>query len=272
MGLERHCIEIMETSQMLDRLYDSNLIVLYIATFILIAGAAGIGAWIGRQPREAAKGGADFGTLAGAALGLLALLLGFSFSLALSRYEVRRSLVLEEANAIGSTANFALMLPQPGQAPILSLLRDYTAVRIGLGVSFDPSKLARDVAQSVDLQTRLWQQAVTVTAAAPQSLPAYRFVASLNEMNNIHERRLTALRYHVPGEVTLMLIAVAMVAMGFTGYHSGVSGSRRPTATLIMSLTISVVIMLVVDLDRPARGLVQVPVQPLTDALQGIPR
>ena len=90
---------------MLDRLYDSNLIVLYIATFILIAGAAGIGAWIGRQPREAAKGGADFGTLAGAALGLLALLLGFSFSLALSRYEVRRSLVLEEANAIGSTAN-----------------------------------------------------------------------------------------------------------------------------------------------------------------------
>jgi hypothetical protein len=60
-----------------------------------------------------------------------------------------------------------------------------------------------------------------VTTAAPQSLPAYRFVASLNEMNNIHESRLTALRYHVPGAVTALLIAVAMVATGFTGYHAG---------------------------------------------------
>jgi hypothetical protein len=257
---------------MFEGLYDSNLVVLYIAAFILVAGAAGLGSWIGRRTAGAANGGADFGTLTGAALGLLALLLGFSFSLALSRYEVRRSQVLEEANAIGSTANFALMLPEPAQGPILSLLRDYAAVRIGLGVPFDPAKLDRDVARSLEIQTKLWQQAVAVTAAAPQSLPAYRFVASLNEMNNIHERRLTALRYHVPGEVMVMLIGVAMVAMGFTGYHSGVSGSRRLGATLIMSVTVTVVVMLIVDLDRPARGLVQVPVQPLIDTVQSMPR
>jgi hypothetical protein len=257
---------------MFEGLYDSNLVVLYIAAFILVAGAAGLGSWIGRRTAGAANGGADFGTLTGAALGLLALLLGFRFSLALSRYEVRRSQVLEEANAIGSTANFALMLPEPAQGPILSLLRDYAAVRIGLGVPFDPAKLDRDVARSLEIQTKLWQQAVAVTAAAPQSLPAYRFVASLNEMNNIHERRLTALRYHVPGEVMVMLIGVAMVAMGFTGYHSGVSGSRRLGATLIMSVTVTVVVMLIVDLDRPARGLVQVPVQPLIDTVQSMPR
>ncbi len=109
-----------------------------------------------------------------------------------------------------------------------------------------------------------------MTAANPQSLPAYRFVASLNEMNNIHERRLTALRYHVPGAVMFMLIGVAMVAMGFTGYQAGMTESRRRVATLIMSLTVAVVIMLVVDLDRPARGLIQVPVQALVDAAQGI--
>ncbi|HEY4042338.1 MAG TPA: hypothetical protein VGM32_10920, partial [Rhodopila sp.] len=60
--------------------------------------------------------------------------------------------------------------------------------------------------------------------------------------------------------------------MGFTGYHSGVTGSRRLAATLIMSVTVTLVIMLVVDLDRPARGLVQVPVQPLIDAAQSMPR
>ena len=145
------------------------------------------------------------------------------------------------------------MLPEPAQKPILRLLRDYVAVRIGLGIPFDPAKLYRDIARSVDLQTRLWQQAVAVTAAAPQSLPAYRFVGSLNEMNNIHEARLTALRYHVPAPVMLMLVGVAMVAMGFTGYNSGVTGSRRLTATLIMSVMVAVVIMVVMDLDRPAR-------------------
>ncbi len=61
-----------------------------------------------------------------------------------------------------------------------------------------------------------------------------------------------------------------MVAMGFTGYHAGAAGSHRRVATLIMSLTVAVVIMLVVNLDRPARGLIQVPVQPLVDAAQGI--
>ena len=256
---------------MFERLYEIDLIVLYPGALILIAGAAGLGAWIGWRSRQTENGAADVSTLTGAALGLLALLLAFSFYLALSRYEARRGLVLEEANAIGSAANFALMLPEPAQRPILSLSRDYVAVRIGLGVPFDPAKLDRDIARSVDLQIRLWQQAVAITAAAPQSLPAYRFVASLNEMNNIHEARLTALRYHVPAAVMLMLIGVAMVAMVFTGYQSGVTGSRRLTATLIMSVMVAVVIMVVIDLDRPARGSIQVPVQPLVDVGQSLP-
>lgn len=256
---------------MFDWLYEADFNVLYPLTIVLIAGAAEVGTWIGWRSRAAADEAPDIGTLAGAALGLLALLLAFSFSLSLSRYEARRNWVLQEANAIGSTANFALMLPGPAQQPILNLLRDYSTVRIGLGAPYDPAKLARDVARSVELQNKLWQQAVTITAAAPQSLPAYRFVASLNEMNNIHENRLTALRYHAPGVVMFLLIVVAMVATGFTGYHAGARDSHGRVATFIMSLTIAVVIMMVIDLDRPARGLIQVPVQPLIDARQGIP-
>ena len=256
---------------MFDWLYEADLTILYPLTFVLIAGAAEFGARIGRRSHRVAHGAADTATLTGAALGLLALLLGFSFSLAVSRYEARRDLVLEEANAIGSTANFALMLPEAKQKPILGLLREYTAVRIGLGVPYDPAKLKRDVARSVELQNRLWQQAVAVTASAPQSLPAYRFVASLNEMNNIHERRLSALRYHIPGAVMFLLIAVAMVAIGFTGYHAGAQASHARVATFIMSLTVAVVIMLVIDLDRPARGVIREPVQALIDAQQGIP-
>jgi hypothetical protein len=255
---------------MLDRFYQYDLIYYYTITIFLVMGTAEIGARCGRWHRRVATERAEIGTLTGAALGLLALLLGFSFSLALSRHDTRRILVLEEANAISTTANYALMLPEPAQSQIRSLLREYTEVRISLGVPFDPAKLERDVARSLDLQNRLWQQAVALAAAQPQSLPAYRFVASLNEMNNIHERRITALRYHIPGAVLGMLIGVAMMAMGFTGYHAGVTGSRRHVATLIMSCTVAMVIMLVVDLDSPARGLIQVPVEALVDVAQGI--
>jgi len=252
-------------------LYELKPAVLYPVTILLIAGAAELGRQLGKRfPREEA-GSPHIGTLTGAAIGLVGLLLAFSFSIAVSRYEARRNWVLEEANAISSTANFALMLPQPAQKPILDLLRAYTEVRIGLDIPFDPAKLDKDVARSLDLQTRLWQQAVAVTALAPQSLPAYRFVASLNEVNNIHERRVTALRYNVPAPVMLVLVGVAMVAMGFTGYLAGVSGAKRRMANLIMSVTVAALILLIVDLDRPSRGIILVPTTPLIDALQSMP-
>src|SRR3954469_22530535 len=235
--------------------YDLGAAFLYPIIAVLIAGSGELGNLIGRRLRKAHIEGGDIGTLTGAALGLLALLLAFSFSIALSRYEARRNMVLEEANAIGSTANFALMLPKTSQESILSLLRDYTTVRIGLGVPFNPPKMEHDVARSLALQSQLWQHAVAITQEAPQSLPAYRFVASLNEMNNIHERRLTVLRNHVPPEVMIILIAVSMVAMGFTGYHAGVVGTHRRIINLIMPVTVAVLIVLVVDLDRPSRGL-----------------
>jgi hypothetical protein len=75
----------------------------------------------------------------------------------------------------------------------------------------------------------------------------------------------------ITNDSTLMLIGTAMVAMGFTGYNAGVFGATRILTTLIMSLTIALLIMLIVDLDRPFRGLIQVSVQALVDAARGIP-
>ena len=253
---------------MLDQLVDAKF--LYPIIIILFAGVAELGAWGGRYFRGSGNKGEDMGTLAGSALGLLALLLAFTFSLALSRYEVRRALVLDEANAIGSTANFALMLPEPAKGSVLSMLRDYGAVRIGLGVPYDPGKLERDVAKSLDLQSRLWQQAVAVSAMAPQSRPASQFAAALDEMIKIHEKRLMALRYHVPNAVIVMLLAVAIVAMVFTGYQVGLLETRLREVSLLMAATVGIVIVMVFDLDQPSRGLIQVSPQALVDVVQGI--
>ena len=255
---------------MFDLFYETDLRILYPLVFALIFVMAELGILLGRKFQTRTQS-SELGTFTGASLGLLALLLGFSFSLALSRYDARRGWVLEEANAISSTANFALMLPKETQGPILSLLRQYVLIRRDLGIPFNPTKMNGDIARSVELQNTLWQLATQASDADQRSLAVHRFINSLNEMNNVHERRVTALRYHVPYAVTSILMGVTMLVIGFTGYHVGVSGARRHGSLLVMTLMVTAVIMLIVDLDRPTRGLIQVPVTALEDALQGIP-
>lgn len=252
-------------------LYGVDARVLYPATILLIAAAGEIGNRLGLRLSHLERNTGDIGILTGAALGLLALLLAFTFSIALSRYDTRRDVVLAEANAIGSTANFALMLPEPQRSAILDLTRDYGQIRLALGIPYDPEKLARDIAASLDVQSRLWSEAAALSVSEPQSLPLHRFIDSLNDMNNVHEVRLSALRAHVPAEVMFALMIVAMVAIGFAGYNTGSNGSRRRFATLMMAVTIGGLTVIIVDLDRPARGLIRVSVQALVDAVDGMP-
>jgi hypothetical protein len=207
-------------------------------------------------------------TLTASALGLLALLLAFSLSHALSRYETRRTLVVEEANAIESAAHLATMLPTQEQPVILSLLREYVAVRSGLGRPYDQAKLGRDATTSRQLLTKLWDRALTVSE--PQSLPAHRFINVLDEITRIQEQRLISMRYYLPNAVLLILVALAIIAIGFTGYQSGLTGSHLWGATLIMAVMIALVIVLVVDLDQPARGFIRVPTKALVDVAQDI--
>ena len=252
---------------MVDQLIDASF--LYPGIVILLVGSAELGFRIGFRHRRHKYRSEDLATLTASTLGLLALLLAFSLSHALSRYDDRRALVLEEANAIESTANFASMLPEQTQAPIFNVLRDYAAIRIGLGFPYDPVRFDHDVAKSKDLLTTLWQQAGAV--AEPETRSAQRFIKSLDEMTKIQERRVVSLRYYVPSAVLLMLLGMGIVAIWFTGYQSGLTETRLHAGTVIMAFTIAVVIALVIDLDQPARGLVQVPTQALIDAAKGLP-
>ena len=133
---------------MFDLFYETDLRILYPLVFVVIFLMAELGIVLGRKLQTRTQS-TELGTFTGASLGLLALLLGFSFSLALSRYDVRRGWVLEEANAISSTANFALMLPKQSQRPILNLLREYVVIRRDLGIPYDPTKMKGDIAQSL---------------------------------------------------------------------------------------------------------------------------
>lgn len=248
-----------------DYLNSISLPQLGLCLTVAAIAAAEVGLVAGR--RSAACGtDKDASGMAATSLGLLLQLIAFTYFMALARYDQRRSLVLREVNAIGSTANFAFMLPQSDQMSTLDLLRQHTQVRLDPGVPYDDEKLQRDVSQSNALVGKLWQAAV-----APQSLPVYRYVASFNETNNVAEARLTALRNHVPVVILLMLAGTALIAMGLVGYAAGAGGVNRQVSLVIMSALLAFLIVVTQDLARFDRGSIEVSFQALQDALAAIP-
>ncbi len=240
--------------------------IILVGMVALITGAVLVGHRWGEQVGQNAAESSDIGTLAAGALGLLALLIAFCFSIALDSYNTRRGLVVEEAAAIDSAADQARMLPPGQKAAVLSTLGAYATIRANLGARYDPPQSERDEARSLVLLSSLWKLTEAADAAAPNSWAVNRFANALEAVSVIQEKRIAARHYHIPIAVIAMLVGTSIVAMGFTGFHTGVAGARRLAASLIMAVTLAVSILLIVDIDRPARGSFKMPRQALIAA------
>jgi hypothetical protein len=199
----------------------------------------------------------------GATFGLLAFMLAFTFGLAASRFETRKQLVLNEANAIGTAHLRAELLPQPHGAEIQRLLRAYVDVRLD-GVQ--PGKLERAIVRSEELHNLLWSQVVALGDTNPRSIVAGLFIQSLNEVIDLHAKRLTAgRRSRIPGSIWVVLSLVATLAMAAVGYQTGLASGRRSIVIGVLALAFSTVLLLVVDLDRPQEGLLTGSQQAMVD-------
>ena len=243
---------------------DYSLLQILAASIVVLAGAIEAGRWFGiRAQRE---GVGTVSTLQGAVLGLLALMIGFTFAVALSRFEARREGVLNEANAIGTAALRARLLPDPHARECLKLLREYVKLRLDLTERvLSPSELETAVAQSNAMQEALWLQVKAVAAKDNGMVPTGLFIQSLNEMIDDQEKRIMALTRGVPNIVLIVLYGVATVAGAFAGYAAGMDKqpSRAPTYVAIAIFT--AVILLIQDLDRPSTGFITVSQKPMRD-------
>ncbi len=245
-------------------LYDYSLATIFIAGLATIWIAIEVGYRLGE--RTGAKGSANVSTLESAVLGLLALMIGFTFAMSLSRFEARRDAVLNEANAIGTTALRARLLPEPHRAEVLKLLRDYVAIRLDITRrSASPPDLMAAVDQSNRLQEALWRQTKAIAAKDTNMVPTGLFIQTLNEMIDNQAKRLAVLRNRVPNTVMLALFAVATIAGAFAGYASGLDERRTRMPVYLMGLLIAAVILLIMDLDRPGAGFIDVSQQPMID-------
>ena len=198
-------------------------------------------------------------TLQGAMMGLLALLLGFSFAMAEGRFETRRQLVVEESNAIGSTYLRSRMLGEPFKAEVAKLLREYVDARIEyFEEEVNPDRVKDAIDKSEDLQKQVWSQAIAAVAKNPSAVPTGLFVTSLNEVIDLHAQRDAARVDHVPEIVLLLLFFVAAGSMALVGYGCGIGNRRNLQHTVAVSLIVSFVILVIMDLDRPRRGVIRV--------------
>lgn len=237
---------------------------IFLVSLGLIFGAVELGRWLGA--REKVRKSETITMLVGAVLGLLALIMGFTFSVALSRYEARLDAVLEEANAIGTTALRARLLPEPQASTSLKLLRDYVELRLDLtGKAASAAELAAAIERSNGIQESLWLEAKAAAAKDNAMVPSGLYIQTLNETIDSQEKRLTAFRNRVPGVVFVALYGIAILAAGFTGYSGWSEAQRSRVSDYLVYFVVAAVILLIQDLDRPGAGLISVSQQPLID-------
>jgi hypothetical protein len=244
---------------------DYSLLVIFPASLILILGAGEVGHRLGE--RAALRAAPGVSTLEAAILGLLALTIGFTLSMALSRFEARRDGAVAEATAIGTTALRARLLPAPHDRETVKLLRDYVQLRLDL--TRRPVSLQEfndEVSRSNAIQEALWQQAKAVAAKDNAMVPTGLFLQSLNEMIDDQEKRLAALNNRLPPIIVIALYGVSIVGIGFAGYGSGLEAKRSRIPVYLTGILVAAMVLLIQDIDRPGAGFIKVSQQPMANA------
>ena len=202
-----------------------------------------------------------------ALLGLVGLLLAFGLSLAVSRYEDRRSNVVQEANAIGTTYLRAQTLAEPVRSRSLDLLVGYTRTAIRVSDEVPGSDEARDArAQEERIERRLWSLAGEALDKAPTASAPRLYVETLNEMIDGENARVAALGNRVPTAVLVLEVVGAALAIGLLAAYLAIVGRGVLAVTLAAAL-LAFLLLVTADLDRPTRGMITVPDTALTDQL-----
>ena len=188
-------------------------------------------------------------------MGLLALLVAFTFSIALERFDTRRLNVLDESNAIGTTYLRAQLLEQPHRERISTLLVDYTDTRVAVA-TMHPGPKQRELRRTSDrLIVDMW----AATAAAFPSIQgtsfSQSFLESMNSLIDMDARRKAGRGSHVPSAVFFALFLYQLVAAGMISYV--VIGRRSRHTAWVLFVLLGLFLFLIIDIDRPTSGAVR---------------
>lgn len=249
-------------------LYGKHPWLFSLAFFVLLLAVGEAGFRLGhRSParrQEEAKTG--IGTVEAGILGVLGLLLAFTLVMAVSRFDTRRQLVLEEANAIGTSYWRSRLVPPPDGPELANLLREYVDAKLHFfDPGFDPDLLGPSRERVARLQGELWSRAAGFARKDSRSVPAGLLLQALNQVFDLDAARWNALVIHVPETVIRVDGLIGLAAVLVVGYTFGLGGRRNPFSMGLLALCLATVLAVIVDLDQPGRGLIRVSQQPLVD-------
>jgi hypothetical protein len=241
-----------------------------IAIFVVAVAASEIGYLLGKRLRGQVGNADAFKTIQSAMFPILGLLLAFTFSLALSRYDARRDAVVHEANAILTVAARADVLDPSDARTLRSYLPDYTQVRIAF-VEAGSDQHGQDLLTSSSLgwQRRMW--AIATRAARSDARPQLisLLLQSLNDLMDASALEAAAADAHVPTAILVILLAIAALTVGVAGFNAGSQGGRS-MAFVIFALVLALVTTAIIDLDRSQTGWTRVSLTPLKDVFWSI--
>ena len=233
------------------------------------------GLWLGRRSHQKIESDSvrPVATLVGAVLGMMAFVIALTFGSATNRFDARKTALLEDVTAIQTAYLRASLLPEPHRTTVRSLLRDYVQVRAGIVHAYGQQERLRLVQRRAGaLQKSMWSHVENMVADENDTRLHAFFAAALNDVFNLHTKRVVlGAYYRIPGFLWWALIVASCVAMVAVGFQFGIGGKRRIlTANLALALTFALVMVLAFDLDRAGEGLIRVNQQPMIDLYQSM--
>ena len=251
-----------------ELLYRAPMAVIAAGMLVVLLVGTEAGYRAGSRIRVKGGEGADreLGAIHGAVLGLLGLLLAFTYSFAAGRSEARHEKLVKEANAIGTAYLRAGLLPEPARVELQGILRAYVSTRlVPDAVARDPLRLAAAIQTSERTLGSLWPTLERYLAGHSPTVLDSLMVQSLNDVIDVHSERLAAADYRVPPVILWLLLGVAVMAMAVTGWSAGLDGSRNLLFTGTLAALVVAVVIVIVDLDNPRSGFIQLNQKPMVD-------
>ncbi len=240
------------------------LAVALISSTLLCLGMAGsveaayrMSKWrLTKDPESKSEGS---GVVESSVFGILGLILAFTFTGALSRYEHRVKLVLQEANAIGTAYLRLDLLPKDAQDQLRPLYREYVQNRINVFEYYRDRELSNSYfRQSLDLQGQIWEIANASVLIDKNPGIITLVLSSTNDMIDVANERLQATRTHPPMIVYILLFTLALISAFLVGQTMAVNQKRPLFYMVIFCVTISTITYVILDLENPRLGLIRI--------------
>jgi hypothetical protein len=237
------------------------LLALLLLAAMIGAHASGYALWSHFAKSREASGPAtqDESYILSGVFGLLALLIAFSFSLAIGRFEDRRQLAIDEANAIGTMASRLALVEDDSRQAMLTGLANYAAARVTAGRQIADSDWSEQAIRAERLGDAFATRVLAYVRDRPTVLHGPLLVNAINTMNDTATARRAARAARLPGEVLALLVAFCLVAAATLGYALAPTGRRHLFASTVLFVLLSASFGTILDLDRPRGGAIVVP-------------